>query len=334
MKRERTQISIASRLLIIGLSLAVAACASGRVETPHYPWPDREGSLPPIVVRTASVASETGEAAAAAKAIGTGGQELLLSGMYFFMFPVGPLVTLIGIPLSLADARNEYLSAMGGRCPERVRERLGDVPAWVQSTFGGARLADLVAEGARSRVRDGGPQVIVLQAGGSREERSAQYDRLGKDYGATALILADVSVLFRDVAGGSDCDVKLSAEAQIRVQPIGQPELEEPRYRVWAEQPQTPLEEWALEPARARVQLEELLAALGRNLMESYSDRMGCFQRPCDWDATERPPLKRLPLWCLVDQSATTVRCDFLAYESCVAARPDSGYSCVESGPY
>ena len=335
MTRAFTQSTgLSSRLLLVGITFVVAGCATTKVEAPHYPWPDREAPLPPIVVRTTDVMSETGEAAAAANAVGTAGRGLLLSGMYFFMVPVGPLATLVGIPLSFMEARNEYSSAMGGRCPDKVRERLGDVPKWVQSTFGGARLGDVVAEGARSRVRDGGPRITVLQATGSAEERLVQLEKTGKDHGAPVLILADVSVLFRDVPGGGDCDVKLLGQAQVRVQPIGQPEMKKPRYSVWAERPQVPLEEWATDPERARVQLRELLLTLGRNLVESYSDRMGCFQRPCEWDASERPPLNRAPLWCLLDPNAAAVRCDFREYESCVAARPGSEYGCVESGPY
>jgi hypothetical protein len=157
---------------------------------------------------------------------------------------------------------------------------------------------------------------------------------VGKDYGARTLILADVSVPVRDVAFGSDCDVKLVAQAQVRVQPIGQPEMKEPSYTVRAEQPQVPLEQWASDSARARAQLDELSATLGRNLVESYSDRMGCMQRKCEWDLTERSPLHRAPLCCLVDPNAVTVRCDFTDYESCDAAKPDLRYRCVESGPY
>jgi hypothetical protein len=249
--------------------------------------------------------------------------------------PVGPLIALVGIPLSFMDARTEYSNELGGGCPERVRERLVDVPAWVQSTFAGAPIAELVAEGARSQLRDGGPKIVVLHGAGSTEERSAQHEKLAKDLGAKTSILADISVLFRDVAGGSNCDVKLTAQAQVRVQPVGQPEMKEPSYSVWAEQLQVPLEEWASEPARARAQLDELLATLGRNLIGSYGDRMGCWQQRCEWDATERSsPIRAAPVWCLVDPDAATVRCDFIDYESCATAKPDQRYRCVASGPY
>jgi hypothetical protein len=182
--------------------------------------------------------------------MGTAGHELLLSGLYFFMFPMGPLITMVGIPLSLKDAQTVYSNEI--RCPQRVRDKLGDVPAWVRSTFGGTPVAQLVAEGARSQLREGGPAIVVLQGTGSKEERSAQHERLGKELGAKTLVLADIRVLFGETVG-SACDVKLTAQADVRVQPIGQPEMKEPRFWVWAEQPQVPLEEWASEPARARV---------------------------------------------------------------------------------
>jgi hypothetical protein len=110
--------------------------------------------------------------------------------------------------------------------------------------------------------------------------------------------------------------------------------MKEPSRTVRAEQPQVALEQWASDSARARAQLDELLATLGRNLVESYSDRMGCMQRKCEWDLTERSPLHRAPLCCPVDAKAATVQCDFTDYESCDAAKPDLRYRCVESGPY
>ncbi|HQR72493.1 MAG TPA: hypothetical protein PLE54_17950 [Burkholderiaceae bacterium] len=324
--------SLASRLLLAGVCLAIAACATKRTEQPHYLWPDREPSPPPIVVRTASIESAAGETAAAAKAASSAGHGVLISSLYLLMFPVGPLITIVGIPMALKDAHSQYVNET--RCIQRVKDKLGDVPAWVRSTFSETPVAQLVVEGARSLLRDGGPSIVPLQGAGSPEERSAQFDKLGKDLGAKTLVLADIRVLFGE-ATGSACDVKLAAQADVRVQPIGQPEMKEPGFSVWAEQPQVPLEEWASEPARARRQLDELLATLGRKLIESYSDRMGCSERRCDWVATERPPpIRAAPLWCLVDQNAATVRCDFLDEESCATSKPDQGYRCVLSGPY
>lgn len=322
----------ASRAMLASLCVAVAACSTKGGETPHYPWPDRELAPPPIVVRTASIESATGEAAAAARAASSAGHGVLLSSLYLLMFPVGPLITIVGIPLALKDAHTQYVTET--RCLQHVRDRLGDMPAWVRSTFAETQVAQLVAEAARSQLRDGGPSIVPLQGAGSPADRAAQLDKIGKDLGAKTLVLADIRVLFGE-ATGSACDVKLAAQADVRVQPIGQPEMKEPRFSVWAEQPQVPLEEWASEPARARRQLDELLATLGKKLIESYSDRMGCSERRCDWDATVRPPPNRTaPLWCLVDPNAATVRCDFLDYESCSTAKPDQGHRCVLSGSY
>jgi hypothetical protein len=297
------------------------------------PWPGREAPLPPIVVRMEPVASA--EDYAAARAMATAGEGLRESASFIFIAPVvGSLFALGGIPLSLIDAQTQYLKETSGGCPERLRERLVDVPAWVQSTFAGAPVAELVAQGARSQLRDGGPDIVVLHGAGSTKERLAQHERLMKDRGVKALILADVSVVLRDVARGSDCDLKLVSEARIRVQRIGKPETKEPRYSVRAETPQVSLEQWAAEPARARAQLDELLAALGRNLIWSYGDRMGCSDRGCDWETGRPSPDRAAPVWCLVDVDATAVRCDFTDHESCMSARPDQRYGCVESGPH
>lgn len=296
------------------------------------PWPDREAPLPPIVVRMEPVASSEGYAAA--RAMATAGEGLRESASFIRVPVVGVLFALVGIPLSLIDAQTQYLKETRGGCPERVRERLVDVPAWVQSTFAGAATAELVAQGARSQLRDGGPDVVVLHGASSKVERSAQHERLLKDRGAKALILADVSVLLRDVARGSDCELKLITEARVRVQWLGKPETKEPRYSVQVETPQVPLEQWTAEPARARAQLDEVLASLGRNLTWSYGDRMGCSNRRCDW-AMERPsPARVAPVWCLVDSDAAAVRCDFTDHASCASAKPDQRYRCVESGPH
>jgi hypothetical protein len=251
------------------------------------PWPSGEAPLPPLVVRTKPVTSVR-EGSAAAEAMATAGKGLVESASFFFMFPAGPLVALVGIPLSLVNAHAQYSKEIGGGCPERVRERLVDVPAWVQSTFAGAPVAELVAQGSRSQLRDGGPEIVVRHGASSTEERLAQHEKLIKDRGAKALILADVSVLLRDVAKGSDCELKLISEARVRAQWPGKPETNEPRYSLRVESPQAPLEQWAAEPARARAQLEELLASLGRNLIWSYGHRMGCSQRRCEW-VTEQP---------------------------------------------
>lgn len=323
--------SYASRAMLVTLCAAVAACSTKGIETPHYPWPDRERSPPPIVVRTASMESATGEAAAAAKAASSAGHDVLISSLYFFMFPVGPLITIVGIPLALKDAHTSYVNE--NRCFQRVKDSLGDVPAWIQSTFAGTPVAQIVADGARSQVREGGPVIVPLQAAGSPEERAVRLERLGKDLGAKSLILADIRVLFGETTGSS-CDVTLAARADVRVQAVGHPETKEIRYSVRAEQAQVPLEAWASEPARARKRLDELLASLGRTLIESYSLRMGCSERPCYWHTSERAPIRRAAaLWCLVDPNASPMRCDFADYESCAAAEPDQRYRCVPSEP-
>jgi hypothetical protein len=219
------------------------------------------------------------------------------------------------------------------RCLQLVRDAVGDVPTWFRSTFGETSVAQLVAEGARSQLNAGGPAIVVLETPRSAEERAAQLKGLGKDLGAKTLVLADVQVLFGGTLRGN-CDLKLTVQADVRVQPVGQPEASQPRYSVSAEQLQVPLSEWAAEPAHARRQLDELLATVGRRLVESYVDRMGCSEQPCEWDATERPPTNpAVPLWCLVDPNAVTVRCNFLDYESCASAKPDQGYRCVLYGP-
>jgi hypothetical protein len=348
MQRAFTFASFASRLVLVGVCLTVAACATRRVETPRYPWPDKEAALPPIVIRTEPIDSAASDlSSAGAKAMGDTGHNLLMSGLYFFYFPVGPLFTLIAVPMSLIEGHAAYQTET--KCLNHLQSVLGDVPAWVRSTFGGTSVAQLVTEGARSQLKDGGPAIIVLQTTRSTEERSAQYVKVGADLGANTLVLADVRVLFGKKAGTA-CDLKLAAQANVRVQRVGQPESNETRYTVLAEQPQVPLEEWASEPARARKQLDELLATLGRRLVESYADRMGCSERPCEWDATERVQSRRsitsaercaptlssagpeeanAVSWCLVDPQACPVRCDFTDYESCASVKPDQQHRCV-----
>jgi hypothetical protein len=94
------------------------------------------------------------------------------------------------------------------------------------------------------------------------------------------VILADVYVEFGEVL---ECRTKLAARAEVRVQPLGQPEMTAPRSSLWAEQWDVPLQDWAKNPERATEALTLLLDQLGGKLIDSYRFRMGCSDTECGW---------------------------------------------------
>jgi hypothetical protein len=140
------------------------------------------------------------------------------------------------------------------------------------------QAAQIVADEARRHVGAGGPRVVATAGDGGAGDR-AGIEALS---GAPTVILADVFVVFGEFAD-SGCALRLVAQADVRVQPAGQPEMTTPRYRVWAERSEVPLAAWAADPELARQQYQALLRDLGGKLIDSYRQRMGCEDRGCDW---------------------------------------------------
>lgn len=177
----------ARSFLAAGACAALAACATTTADPgPSYPWPYFNGAvLAPIVVRSATVRSTTkGEYDRTQEAFTTGSSALLAGGR------VGPLGIVIGVPLALAGAFVAYSS--DDYCSPRVRAALGDVPKWVQATFGATPVVTQVADAARRGLRGGnGPAVLASVAGVSSEARAAEVTSLGVRSGVSTVILAD-----------------------------------------------------------------------------------------------------------------------------------------------
>jgi hypothetical protein len=182
------------------------------------------------------------------------------------------------VPYVVADA----FASSGDYCPPRAPLALGDLPEWVESTFGSTPVLTDVAYAARRQVRGVvGPAVLESTAGASPEARAAEVMAIGERLGVSNLILADAHVQFGEMIHG--CKIKLVARVDVRVQPIGQPEMTTPRFSVWAEQGDVPVEDWAVNPDHARKELRLLLDQLGSKLVDAYRDRMGCAERGCEW---------------------------------------------------
>ena len=189
--------------LIAGIACtALAGCATTpRDRGPSYPWPYLDGTVPaPLVVRSATVESTTkGEYDPAQEALATGSSALLAGGR------VGPLGVVIAIPLAFAGAFGAYTS--DDYCAPRARSILGDVPKWVQSTFGSTPALTLVADAARRQLRGPGPAVLASTAGVSPEARAAEVMTIGTRQAVSTVILADVYVQFGEMVQG--CKIKL-----------------------------------------------------------------------------------------------------------------------------
>jgi hypothetical protein len=204
----------------------------------------------------------------------TGAAALLAGGS------VGPLGLFIAAPLGLFGALSAYAS--DEYCSPRTRTALGNPDQWVRSTFGSVPALTDVADAARRQVRGpAGPQVLVSEAGQSSQARESETRGIAGRLGTVTVILADVYVEFGEMVQG--CRIRLTARADIRVQPAGQPEMTAPRFSLWAEQDDVPLEDWVQNPERAREELRRLLGQLGSRLIEAYRDRMGCSERDCGW---------------------------------------------------
>jgi hypothetical protein len=122
--------------------------------------------------------------------------------------------------------------------------------------------------------------VLASDAGTSPEERAREVAAVGTRAGVDTVILADVHVEFGEAAG---CRTKLAARAEVRVQPLGRPEMASPSLSLSAEQWDVPLEDWAKTPEHAREALRLLLEQLGGDLIDSYRRHMYCPETRCGW---------------------------------------------------
>lgn len=258
----------------------LAACATSPEPGPNYPWPYRDGSpLAPIVIRTsAAKPGAPAEDTRLKDALAVGAHESVMSVLYSFLLPG---FFLVGIPLAIADAHNTYKQA-SPPCPPRVTKVLADVPNWVESTFLAVPTPQVVTDGMRRQIGAAGPVVVSASLASDSEKRSFEIDELGRQLQAKALVVADIQVVLGDM-GSSNCTVKLAAIADVRVQPLGKPAMKMPRYSVWASEDDVPIEDWAVHPEKARQELTALLQKLAGKLVDSYRDRMGCGEQPCDW---------------------------------------------------
>lgn len=272
----RTRTGKAGRWGAVCACLCLAACATRPDAGPSYPWPRDDSPLAPILVRSATVLSTTeGEYAPAKEALTLSAEVL---GGAAQAGPLGLVVGIALVPIAVADA----FASSRDYCPPRTRQALGRVPEWVQSTFGTVPVLANVANAARHRLLGvGGPAVLESGAGLSPQARTTEVNSIGNRAGVTNVILADVHVQFGEMIQG--CKIKLVARADVRVQPLGQPEMMRPRFSVWAEQPDAPVEEWAANPDLARKELGALLEQLGGKLIDAYRDRMDCTERGCAW---------------------------------------------------
>lgn len=266
---------------------ALAACATSPDPGPSYPWPYRDGSpLAPIVIRTAAakhftLADDTRWKAEDTRwkdALAVGAHESVMSILYSFLLPG---FFLVGVPLAIADAHDVFKQT-SPPCPPRVTKVLADVPNWVESTFRAVPTRQIVADETRRQIGAGGPAVVSASFVSDSEKRSFEIDQMGRQLQAKTLVVADIQVVFGDL-GSSNCTVKLAAIADVRVQPLGKPEMKNPRYSVWAAEDDVPIEDWAVHPENARQGLTLLLQKLAGQLVESYRERMGCGEQPCDW---------------------------------------------------
>lgn len=274
----RTRTGRTARWIAVCACVCLAACATRPVDSgPSYPWPRDERPPPPILVRSATLLSTTdGEYQPGQEALSAGAETILGGARGGGLIGLGLGVLLS--PFAVAEA----LASSSDYCPPRARQALGRLPEWVRSTFGPVPVLASVADAARSRLRGaGGPAVLESAAGASPEARSAEVIGIGKRTGASHVILADVHVRFGEMVQG--CRIRLVAWADVRVQPPGQPEMIRPRFSVWAEQPDAPVEAWAANPDLARKELGVLLDQLGSKLIDAYRDRMDCAERGCDW---------------------------------------------------
>lgn len=273
----RTRKGRTARWVAVCACVCLAACATRPVDSgPSYPWPRDERTPLPILVRSATLLSTNdGEYAPAKEAVSAGAETILGAG---WAGPLGLVVGLALVPFAVADA----FASSSEMCPPRARQALGRLPEWVQSTFGPVPVLADVADAARRRLRGaGGPVVLESSAGASPQARTAEVIGIGNRAGVSHVILADVHVQFGEMVQG--CRIKLVARADVRVQPLGQPEMIQPRFSVWAEQPDAPVEDWAVNPDLARKELRALLDQLGGKLIDAYRDRMDCAERGCDW---------------------------------------------------
>jgi hypothetical protein len=259
---------------------ALAACATPPDPGPTYPWPYRDGSpLAPIVIRTAAAKpGALSEDTRWKDALAVGAHESVMSILYSFLLPG---FFLVGIPLAIADAHNVYKQT-NPPCPPRVTKVLADVPNWIESTFRAVPTLQIVTDETRRQIGAPGPVVVSASLTSASDKRSFEIDQLGRQLQAKTLVVADIQVVFGDM-GSSNCTVKLAAIADVRVQPLGKPEMKMPRYSVWAAEDDVPIEDWAVHPEKARQELTVLLQKLAGQLVESYRDRMGCSEQPCDW---------------------------------------------------
>jgi hypothetical protein len=273
----RTRTGGAARWVAVCACVCLAACATKPVDSgPSYPWPRDERPPPPILVRSATLLSTTeGEYVHAKEAVSASAETLLGAGR---VGPLGLVVGIVLVPFAVADAR----AASRDYCPPRARQALGRLPEWVESTFGPVPVLANVADAARRQLRGvGGPAVLESSAGVSPQARTAEVIGISNRVGVSQVILADVHVQFGEMVQG--CKIKLVARADVRVQPPGEPEMVRPRFSVWVEQPDAPVEEWATNPDLAQKELCALLGQLGGKLIDAYRDRMDCAERGCDW---------------------------------------------------
>jgi hypothetical protein len=212
------------------------------------------------------------------EALAVGAHESVMSVLYSVLLPG---FFLVGIPLAIADAHNIYKQS-NPPCPPRVTKVLADVPNWVESTFLAVPTLQIVTDEMRRHIGAAGPVVIPASFASDSEKRLFETDELGRQLQAKVLVVADIQVVFGEM-GSSNCTVKLAAIGDVRVQPLGKPAMKMPRYSVWAAEDDVPIEDWAVHPDKARQELTVLLQKLAGKLVDSYRDRMGCGELPCDW---------------------------------------------------
>ena len=241
--------------------ITLAACAS----KPSPPLRLEVGT-PPIVLRM-------GEATLRNEAIPSPGVQLAegawagtLIGFGYVLQTFG--ASLLAVPLGLIEGASQ--ASRAGECGAQWRAALGDVPKWLESTFGPISTLSTVEEEVQRLLVKPPPLVAVARAT-TPEARSLELQEMGRRLASPTLFLADLYIQLEQ-PDQTKCGVKFAAYAHFRVQPLDQPPGLVPTQiaSVMQEDKGVSMEDWVKDPELARDELRRALRGLAARIVAAY----------------------------------------------------------------